>query len=60
MDLHDAEELLEHHYLYGHPQHFSEPPSPGMYGSRGPLFDGTTGSGEEKTTLPAAKPEDQK
>ena len=62
LDLEDFDDDYpwKHHYLYGHPQHFTEPPSAGMYGSRGPLFDKTTGPGEAKTTLPAAKPEDQK
>ena len=62
MDLEDAEDdyMWRHHYLYGHPQSFSEPPSPGFYGSRGPLFDETTGSGAPTATLPAAKPSDQK
>ena len=31
-----------------------------MYGSRGPFFDATTASSEPITTLPAAKPQDQK
>ena len=39
----ESEDMWKHHYLYGGPQGF-EPPSPGMYGSRGPLFDESTGS----------------
>ena len=55
MDLEDLEDsyMWKHHYLYGKPGSFS-PPSAGMFGSRGPLFDQTTGSGEPMTTLPAA------
>ena len=47
---------------YEDAQHYSfhtggkfEPPSPGMFGSRGPLFDASTG-GQPLTTLPYSSP----
>ena len=51
------EEIFE--MYYDHP-YGTQLPSPGLYGSRGPFYDKTTFSGDAKTSLPAAKPDQQK